>query len=104
MRVELEGKRKRKARGLMEAIKVEMAKKLKSKEEILKIAKLNWVVEENLRFMCIENQIWHDLAHTNEVTAYAILTKLQVGVVHEDDTESCCAWLKIQTLISGLGR
>ncbi|KAL2326120.1 hypothetical protein Fmac_025178 [Flemingia macrophylla] len=102
VRVELEEKRKRHARRLMEAIEVEMAKKLKSKEEeILKIEKLNWALEEKVRSLCIENQIWRDLAQTNEATANALRTNLdqvlaQVGappphaVAEEGYAESCC--------------
>ncbi|XP_027356288.1 probable BOI-related E3 ubiquitin-protein ligase 3 [Abrus precatorius] len=106
VRVELEEKRKRQARRLMEAIEVGMMKRLKAKEEeILKIEKLNYALEEKVKSLCIENQIWRDLAQTNEATANALRTNLehvlsQVGAdggegagvppAEEEDAESCC--------------
>ncbi|KAK7313884.1 hypothetical protein VNO77_39087 [Canavalia gladiata] len=105
VRLELEDKRKRQARRLMEAIEVEMMKRLKAKEEeILKIEKLNWALEEKVKSLCIENQIWRDLAQTNEATASALRSNLeqvlaQVGTdggdiivapAVEEDAESCC--------------
>ncbi|KAK7405419.1 hypothetical protein VNO78_06697 [Psophocarpus tetragonolobus] len=101
MRMELEEKRKKQAKRLIEAIEIEMMKKLKAKEEeISKIEKLNWVLEEKVRSLCIENQIWRDLAQTNEATANALRSNLeQVLAAHvggvppgdaEEDVASCC--------------
>ncbi|KAK8648212.1 hypothetical protein V6N13_128973 [Hibiscus sabdariffa] len=78
MRVEMEEKRKRQARKIMEAIEGGVMKKLRAKEEeIEKIGKLNWALEERVKSLCIENQIWRDLAQTNEATANALRTNLE---------------------------
>ncbi|KAE8703376.1 putative Ubiquitin carboxyl-terminal hydrolase family protein [Hibiscus syriacus] len=78
MRVEIEEKRNRQARKIMEAMEGGVMKKLRAKEEeIEKIGKLNWALEERVKSLCIENQIWRDLAQTNEATANALRTNLE---------------------------
>ncbi|OMO65773.1 hypothetical protein CCACVL1_21400 [Corchorus capsularis] len=78
VRMEIEEKRKRQARKIMEAIEEGVMKKLRAKEdEIEKIGKLNWALEERVKSLCIENQIWRDLAQTNEATANALRTNLE---------------------------
>lgn len=53
-------------------------KKLKGKEEeIEKIGKLNLALEEQVKSLCEENQIWRDLAQTNETTANALRCNLE---------------------------
>ncbi|CAB4307451.1 unnamed protein product [Prunus armeniaca] len=105
VRLEVEEKRKRQARRIMEAIEVGMAKRLRAKEEeIEKIGKLNWALEEKVKSLCLENQIWRDLAQTNEATANALRTNLEQVLAHHqvkeehqndavalmDDAQSCC--------------
>lgn len=113
VRLEIEEKRKRQARKILEAIEVGMMKRLRAKEEeIEKMGKLNWALEERVKSLCIENQIWRDLAQTNEATANALRTNLEqvlaqvkdertqgAGLDHEDtpvaaalmdDAQSCC--------------
>ncbi|KAK7324363.1 hypothetical protein VNO77_27896 [Canavalia gladiata] len=108
VRMEIEEKRKRQARRIIEAIESEVMKKLKAKEEeIEKIGKINWALEERVKSLCLENQIWRDLAQTNEATANALRTNLEQvlthrgGVIDEDgatvcpaavmdDAQSCC--------------
>ncbi|MED6197920.1 hypothetical protein PIB30_061379 [Stylosanthes scabra] len=97
VRMELEEKRKRHARRIMEAIEVSVVKRLKAKEdEIEKIGKLNWALEEKVKSLCIENQIWRDLAQTNEATANALRTNLEQvlaqrgGAAVEDDGATVC--------------
>ncbi|XVF18286.1 hypothetical protein REPUB_Repub11eG0008100 [Reevesia pubescens] len=78
VRMEIEEKRKRQARKIMEAIEGVVTKRLRVKEEeIEKIGKLNWALEERVKSLCIENQIWRDLAQTNEATANALRTNLE---------------------------
>lgn len=88
--MELEEKRKRQARRIMEAIELGMMRRLKAKEEeIEKIGKLNWALEERVKSLCVENQIWRDLAQTNEATANALRTNLEqvlMAQVKEDRT------------------
>ncbi|KAE9592822.1 hypothetical protein Lal_00029370 [Lupinus albus] len=107
VRMELEEKRKRQVRMLTEAIEVRVMKKLKSKEEeIEKIEKLNIALEEKVKSLCIENQIWRDLAQTNEANANTLRSNLMQALsnVREsageyggatvgataNDAESCC--------------
>lgn len=111
--MEIEERRKRQARKIMDAIEESVAKKLRAKEEeIEKIRKLNWALEQRVKSLCLENQIWRDLAQTNEATANALRTNLEQALAaatqardgripaagsHQgldedvvDDAESCC--------------
>lgn len=113
VRLEVEERRKQQSRRLIAAVEEGITKRLKAKEEeIEKIGKLNWALEERVKSLCIENQIWRDLAQTNEATANALRTNLeqvlsQVKDVHHsgaglddeaeaaaaaltDDAQSCC--------------
>jgi len=105
VRIEIDHTRKRQAKRIIEAIEVGVMKKLKAKEEeIEKIGKLNWALEEKVKSLCMENQIWRDLAQTNEATANALRCNLeqvlaQRGMVDDgaaaavalmDDAQSCC--------------
>lgn len=76
-------------------------KRLKAKEEqIEKIGKLNWMLEEKVKSLCMENQIWRDLAQSNEATANALRSNLEQVLAQvrceqsklevEEDAESCC--------------
>ncbi|KAI3828404.1 hypothetical protein L1987_02505 [Smallanthus sonchifolius] len=52
--------------------------KLKTKDdEILKIGQLNRSLEEKVKSITVENQIWRELAQTNEATANALRNNLQ---------------------------
>ncbi|KAF5200092.1 Boi-related e3 ubiquitin-protein ligase [Thalictrum thalictroides] len=99
-------RRKEHSRRLIAIIEERIMKNLKAKEEEMdKIAKLNWVLEERVKSLCLENQMWRNLAETNEATANALRSNLEqvlshqinnaeqeaagVGVVAED-AESCC--------------
>ncbi|XP_022986008.1 probable BOI-related E3 ubiquitin-protein ligase 2 isoform X1 [Cucurbita maxima] len=100
VRMEMEEKRKREARRIMEAIEVGMMGILRSKEEeIEKMGKLNWELEERVNSLCMENQIWRDVAETNEATANALRSDLELvlldvkkeeEVEEEEKAESCC--------------
>ncbi|XP_071724588.1 probable BOI-related E3 ubiquitin-protein ligase 3 [Rutidosis leptorrhynchoides] len=115
VRMEIEERRKKQARKIMEAIEESVMNKLRSKdEEIEKIGKLNWALGERVKSLCIENQIWRDMAQTNEATANTLRTNLeqvlaaqaninnnedqngagldnnQTANVLMDDAQSCC--------------
>ncbi|KAL6206052.1 PREDICTED: probable BOI-related E3 ubiquitin-protein ligase 3 [Fragaria vesca subsp. vesca] len=108
VRLEIEEKRKRQARRIIESIEMGMMKRLRAKEvEIEKIGKMNWALEEKVKSLCIENQIWRDLAQTNEATANALRTNLEqvlaqvkdepnhnnqndAAAAMMDDAQSCC--------------
>ncbi|KAK1440127.1 hypothetical protein QVD17_05952 [Tagetes erecta] len=78
LRLEIEEKRKRNSRRLIAAVEEGLSKKLRAKEEeIMKMAKLNWALEEKVKSLCVENQIWRELAQTNEATANALRSNLK---------------------------
>jgi E3 ubiquitin-protein ligase BOI-like protein len=110
VKYEIEEKRKRQAMRLIQAIDMSVTKRLKAKEEeIEKIGKMNWALEERVKSLCMENQIWRDLAQSNEATANALRSNLEQlltqrggdkngeispagmpGGALMDDAESCC--------------
>lgn len=88
VRMEVEDRRKRQARRIVGRIEEEVVKRLRAKEEeIQKIGKLNWALEERMKSLCVENQIWRDLAQANEATANALRTNLEqvLAQVSKDD-------------------
>ncbi|KAE8669765.1 putative BOI-related E3 ubiquitin-protein ligase 2 [Hibiscus syriacus] len=107
VRMELEERRKRQSRILINAIQEGVMKKLKEKdEEIQRIGKLNWVLQERVKSLYVENQLWRDLAQTNEATANSLRSNLEQVLAHvrggalEDDAESSCGssddeWRKV---------
>ncbi|KAH7569579.1 hypothetical protein ACOSP7_013078 [Xanthoceras sorbifolium] len=98
VRFELEERRKSQSRMLVSAIEEGIAKKLKEKDqEIQRMGKLNWVLQERVKSLYVENQLWRDLAHTNEATANSlrsnleqVLAQVSGDTVAEDDAESSC--------------
>lgn len=108
VKFEIEEKRKRQVRTIMEAIEQGLVKRLRAKEEEReKIGKLNNALEERVKSLSIENQIWRDLAQTNEAAANALRTNLQQVLAQvkdlripgarqhadaddDDDAQSCC--------------
>ncbi|KAI3455839.1 hypothetical protein Pfo_012502 [Paulownia fortunei] len=108
IRLELEERQKQQARLLAAAIGEGVMKKLKDKEEqIQRMGKLNLVLQERVKSLYVENQLWRDLAQTNEATANSLRTNLEqvllhvggeervsagadVGAAVEEDVESCC--------------
>ncbi|KAJ6417411.1 hypothetical protein OIU84_003182 [Salix udensis] len=110
VRMEIEERRKRQARRIIEAIETGMMKRLRTKEdEIEKIGKLNWALEEKVKSLFVENQIWRDLAQSNEATANTLRSNLEHVLAAQakedrtlgaglddqtsplmDDAQSCC--------------
>ncbi|XP_027155973.1 probable BOI-related E3 ubiquitin-protein ligase 2 [Coffea eugenioides] len=110
IRLELEERQKQHARILMAAIGEGVVKKMKEKDEqIQRMGKLNLALQERVKSLYVENQLWRDLAQTNEATANSLRTNLEqvlahvsderlsavgrgggAGVAVEDDAESCC--------------
>ncbi|XP_038992328.1 BOI-related E3 ubiquitin-protein ligase 1-like [Hibiscus syriacus] len=73
-------------RMLFKAIQDGVVKKLMEKdEEIQKIGKLNWVLQERVKSLCLENQLRWDLAQTNEATANSLRTDLEQVLAHVDE-------------------
>ncbi|XP_010539584.1 PREDICTED: probable BOI-related E3 ubiquitin-protein ligase 2 isoform X2 [Tarenaya hassleriana] len=78
VKMEIEERRNKQARTVMEAIEEAVMKKLRAKEEEReKIRNLNNALEERVKSLAIENQIWRELAQTNEATANALRTNLE---------------------------
>ncbi|RDX57802.1 BOI-related E3 ubiquitin-protein ligase 1 [Mucuna pruriens] len=102
VRMELEEQKLRQSRMLASAIQEAMAKKLKEKdEEIQRMGKLNWALQERVKSLCMENQIWRELAQTNETTANYLRSNLEQVLAHvgeeratataaADDAQSSC--------------
>lgn len=88
VRMEMEEKRRRYSRRFAAAVQENIVKKLKSKEEeIENIEKLNCALEEKVKSLCFENQIWRDLAQTNEATAKALRCDLEQVLTHVQDEQ-----------------
>lgn len=95
-------RRKENARRLISVIEGRMMKRLKEKDEdIEKAAKVNWMLEEKVKNLFLENQMWRNIAETNEATANALRGNLEQLLSHQvkqeeeqggvaDDAESCC--------------
>ncbi|XP_055804172.1 BOI-related E3 ubiquitin-protein ligase 1-like isoform X2 [Solanum dulcamara] len=103
IRLELEEQQKHQARMLVSAIGERVMKKMNEKDEqIQRMGKINLVLQERVKTLYMENQLWRDLAQTNEATANSLRTNLeQVLLAHvsderlsavpvEEDVESCC--------------
>ncbi|XP_054778821.1 BOI-related E3 ubiquitin-protein ligase 1 isoform X2 [Prosopis cineraria] len=105
MRMELQKQRVRQSTVLISGIQEAMAKKLKEKdEEIQRMGKMNWALQERVKSLCVENQIWRELAQTNEATANSLRSNLEQILAHvgeerqsyggtgpqADDAESSC--------------
>ncbi|KOM31782.1 hypothetical protein LR48_Vigan01g133700 [Vigna angularis] len=81
--MELEEQRVRQSRMLVKAIQEAVAKKLKEKdEEIQRLGKLNWVLQERVKSLSVENQIWRELAQNNEATANSLRNNLEEVLAH----------------------
>jgi len=71
----------------MAVVEEGISQKLRAKEiEVEKIGKLNWALEERVKSLCVENQIWRELAQTNEATANALRSNLEQVLVHVNNT------------------
>ncbi|XP_052206309.1 probable BOI-related E3 ubiquitin-protein ligase 3 [Diospyros lotus] len=114
VRLEIEERRKGYTRRLVAAVEEGILKRLRAKEEeIEKIGKLNWALEQRVKALCVENQIWRDMAQTNEATANALRSNIEhllsqakddhqphpqgdaldeasVPAALADDAQSCC--------------
>ncbi|KAJ7969273.1 BOI-related E3 ubiquitin-protein ligase 1 [Quillaja saponaria] len=106
MKLEMEERRIRQSTMWLSAIQETVMKKLKGKdEEIQRMGKLNWVLQERAKSLSVENQIWMDLAQNNEAAANSLRNDLENILAHfneehhnygcaavdplSDDAESC---------------
>ncbi|KAK7400715.1 hypothetical protein VNO78_11995 [Psophocarpus tetragonolobus] len=90
VRMELQQQRVRQSRMLVTAINEAVAKKLKEKdEEIQRVGKLNWVLQERAKSLCMENQILREMAQTNEATANNLRNNLEQLLAHVSEDPRC---------------
>ncbi|KAG0477082.1 hypothetical protein HPP92_013923 [Vanilla planifolia] len=93
---------------VVSAVEEGVSKRLKAKdEEIEREKRINWALEEKIRKISIESQIWRELAQTNEAAANVLRSNLehllavQLRVKEQriwdtdasgavEDAESCC--------------
>ncbi|EOA15357.1 hypothetical protein CARUB_v10005280mg [Capsella rubella] len=102
LRIEIEARQQTQTRMFASAVQNAIAKKLKEKDdEIVRIRNLNWVLQERVKSLYVENQIWRDIAQTNEANANNLRTNLDHVLAQletfptasptvEDDAESSC--------------
>ncbi|XP_006280793.2 BOI-related E3 ubiquitin-protein ligase 1 [Capsella rubella] len=89
LRIELEARQRTQTRMLASAVQNAISKTLKAKdEEIIRVGKLNWVLQERVKSLYVENQIWRDLAQTNEATANNLRSNLEQVLAQVDDLDS----------------
>ncbi|KAL3637525.1 hypothetical protein CASFOL_018693 [Castilleja foliolosa] len=86
--MEIEERRKGYTRRVAAAVEENMMKKLQARDkEIEKIGKLNYELEERVKSLHMENQIWRDLAQTNEATANALRSNLEQVLAQVQDEQ-----------------
>ncbi|CAD5193940.1 probable BOI-related E3 ubiquitin-protein ligase 3 [Musa acuminata AAA Group] len=101
VRAGLAERRRMFARQVVAAVEEDVSKRIKAKEEeIARVGKLNWALEERIKSLYAENQIWRNLAQSNEATANVLRTNLEQVLAAQvmvneapataDDAESCC--------------
>ncbi|KAM0937334.1 putative transcription factor C2H2 family [Dioscorea sansibarensis] len=93
MREELEEKRKRATREVMAAVEETVMRRMRAKEQEMEmITKLNWALEEKIRSLAMENQVWRDVAQSNEAAAIVFQRNLELVLAKakkEEEEEEC---------------
>ena len=67
-------------RGALEVVgtvEAAAAKWLRAEEEIQRMGRLNWALEERVKSLYVEAQVWRDLAQSNEAASNALRGELQ---------------------------
>ncbi|XP_074574561.1 putative BOI-related E3 ubiquitin-protein ligase 3 [Curcuma longa] len=102
VRIELVERLKRFLRRVLAAVEEGVSKRLRAKEEEMeRLKNLNWALEERVRSLCVENQMWREVARSNEATTHALRANLERALAAAaeaeakaeaavDDAESCC--------------
>ncbi|KAJ6847541.1 putative BOI-related E3 ubiquitin-protein ligase 3 [Iris pallida] len=98
MRAEMMEGKMRFARQVISLVDERVSKRVRAKdEEIEQMRKLNFALEEKMKTLATENQVWQYLAQTNEAAANALRANLQHVLAQQqeqrvlgDDAESCC--------------
>lgn len=98
IRLELQQRQKQQAKMFISTIGDSMMKTFNEKDyQIQKISRLNQMLQEKVKNLYMENQLWRDLAHSNEATANSLRTDLQQALAQfgggtaavEEEVESC---------------
>ncbi|CDP13601.1 unnamed protein product [Coffea canephora] len=91
VRKEIEEQRKDYSLRVIRAVEESLMKRLRAKEEeIENMGKLNWALAEKVRSLCAENQIWRELAQSNEATANALRNNLEQVVLAQAQQRNLC--------------
>ncbi|KAF8084597.1 hypothetical protein N665_0710s0005 [Sinapis alba] len=86
LRLELEARQRTQTWSLASAVQTAIVKKLKQRDdEIVRMGKLNWVLQERAKSLYVENQILRDLAQTNEATANTLRSNLEHVLAQVDE-------------------
>ncbi|KAJ4880978.1 E3 ubiquitin-protein ligase BOI [Raphanus sativus] len=121
LRIEIEARQRTQTRMLAAAVQNAIARKLKEKDdEIVRIRNVNFVLQERVKSIYVENQIWCDIAQTNEAHANNLRTNLDqvlaqvvtlqtaANAVEDDAQSSCGSWVEggeaIRAVSSGCKR
>ncbi|KAF2584616.1 hypothetical protein F2Q70_00036538 [Brassica cretica] len=100
LRLELEARQRTQTSSLASAVQSAFVKKLKQRDDqIVRMGKLNYVLQERVKSLYVENQILRDLAQNNEATANTLRSNLEhvlaqvdefpATAVEEDTVSSC---------------
>lgn len=96
IRSEVEERREANKRRIVAAVEDVIVNKLRAKEEeVDKMIKFNRALHEKLKSLSIENQMWRDLAQSNEATVTTLRTSIEQVMRNRamgaDDSQSCCS-------------
>ncbi|KAH7673676.1 E3 ubiquitin-protein ligase BOI-like protein [Dioscorea alata] len=92
MRKEMEEKRKRAMKEVMVAVEEMVMRRMRAKEQEMEmITKFNWALEEKIRSLAMENQVWRDVAQSNETAAIILQRNLELVLAKEKEEEEECA-------------
>ncbi|PNY10006.1 Baculoviral IAP repeat-containing protein 7-A [Trifolium pratense] len=87
--MELEEQRTKQSRMLLCAIQDAVVKKLKEKEEELdNIGKYNLMLQEKVKSLIMENQIWREMAITNETAVNTLRNELEQVLAHVNENQN----------------
>ncbi|WZY72799.1 BOI-related E3 ubiquitin-protein ligase 1-like [Brassica napus] len=92
LRLELEARQRTQTLSLASAVQSAFVKKLKQRDdEIVRMGKLNYVLQERVKSLYVENQTLRDLAQTNEATANTLRSNLEHVLAQVDEFPATAA-------------
>ncbi|KAL8126619.1 putative BOI-related E3 ubiquitin-protein ligase 3 [Apium graveolens] len=92
----IEEHREANKRRILAAVEDVIVNNLRAKEdEVDKMMKLNRVLHEKVKSLSIENQMWRNLAESNEATVTTLRTNIEQVMRHRargaENSQSCCS-------------